>query len=108
MRRWRKVRRADIPDQLRDKSEIYGEFILANALVNNSAAVYAHGLEFVSLLQEKRPQIMAWLNERRDLAARLEDRTETVEWAILIFAIVGVIATAVIVAHDLGWLRHLD
>ena len=102
---WRKIRRADISRQLRDRFEEIGEQALSMALSASGANIYAQGAAMVTLLQESRGQITAWLRERADVAARREDRLETVEWAILIFAISGVAADAIVVANDLGWLR---
>lgn len=44
----------------------------------------------------------AWLTERADLAERREDRLETVEWAVLIFVAVGVIADVLLVLQHVG------
>jgi|SRR6185437_7018915 len=102
---WRKIRRANIPRQLRDRFEEYGEQAMSMAISASGSNIYAQGAEIVRLVQENRGQINAWLRERADVAARREDRLETVEWAILIFAISGVVADALVVLHDLGWLR---
>jgi hypothetical protein len=53
------------------------------------------GVELAGLSRMKRPEVLAWLQERRDIATRHEDRLETVEWAILIFVTVGVILDVV-------------
>ena len=47
---------------------------------------------------------MKWLRERRDLKAQREDRLETVEWALLIFAIIGAAAIMPTVVHEVVWL----
>ena len=73
---WTKIRRAD-----RAMFEGYGETMIA----------MVHWREAV-----------LWLRERQDIHARREDRLETVEWAILIFVIVGVVADLAIVAHESG------
>ena len=44
-----------------------------------------------------------WLTERGDVKEQHEDRLETVEWAILIFVFLGVIADFKLA----GWLRWL-
>jgi hypothetical protein len=36
-------------------------------------------------------EIIAWLQERRDLTVQQEDRLETVEWALLMFVFVSVV-----------------
>jgi hypothetical protein len=43
----------------------------------------------------KRAEMLAWLRERRDIAAQHEDRVETVEWAILIFVVADVVLDVV-------------
>ena len=67
--------------------------------------IHAQGVELVGFVQMKRGEIMAWLKERADMAARREDRLETVEWAILVFAIAGVATDVAVVAHEFWWLR---
>jgi hypothetical protein len=49
------------------------------------------GVELAGLGQQKRQEIVEWLRERRDAAALHEDRVETVEWAILVFVVLGVV-----------------
>jgi hypothetical protein len=44
---------------------------------------------------EKREQVLEWLREKRDEDALHADRLETVEWAILIFVVLGVIVESV-------------
>jgi hypothetical protein len=100
MWRWRKVRRANIPEQLRTQFERYGEDVLAHALA--VGAHHTQGPELLNIMSGDRSPIMAWLTERRDIHERREDRLETVEWAILIFVIVGVLADVAIVAHESG------
>jgi hypothetical protein len=45
----------------------------------------------------------AWVREQFDRKMRREDRLETVEVAILVFVIVGVVADLLIVGHELKW-----
>jgi hypothetical protein len=101
---WRKVRRADISKELRDRFEQYGEHALVMAITAPGSTLYAQGAEMVKLVQESRAQITAWLKERTDRTARREDRLETVEWAILIFAVAGVLTDGLAVIHEF-WLR---
>jgi hypothetical protein len=82
---WRKVRRATIEAKLRDQCELIGEDVLAHTV-----SVVA-----MEISGEKRQQVLEWLQERRDIAERHDDRVETVEWAILIFVIRGVIVESV-------------
>lgn len=102
---WRKVRRANISRELRDRFEEYGVQAMTMAISASGANIYAQGAEIVTLVQEKRGQISMWLREKADLAARREDRLETVEWAILIFAMAGVLTDALVFVHDMGWLK---
>jgi hypothetical protein len=104
MRRWRKVRRANIPDDVRQAFEKTGQFAVAAELNHDfppakpilrdrypDGTIKLHGRE--------------WIREQIDRAERREDRLETVEWAILIFVVVGVVADCLIVAHELGCLK---
>jgi hypothetical protein len=63
------------------------------------------GVELAGLSRMKRSEILAWLQERRDVSKRHEDRLETVGWAILIAVVIGVVADVAIVAHEIGWLH---
>ena len=100
---WHKIRRADIPRELRERFELHGETLMALAIESGDANRI--GVELAGLGQMKRREIVEWLKERRDIAARHEDRLETVEWAILIAVVIGVVADVAIVAHELGLLR---
>jgi len=100
---WRRVRRADIPQELRERFELFGETLTALAIESGDANRI--GAELAALGQQKRREIVEWLRERRDIAARHEARVETVEWAILIFVVIGVAADIAIVAHEIGWLQ---
>jgi hypothetical protein len=100
---WHRIRRAEIPLELRERFELFGETLLAFAIMSGDAN--AMGLELAGLGQMKRQEIVDWLRERRDVGARDEDRLETLEWAILIFVVIGVVADLAIVAHEIGWLR---
>jgi hypothetical protein len=100
---WRKVNRANIAAELRDRFELYGEVVLANAV--GAGEHSSKGPELNALLKERQTEIVEWLREKRDEADRHADRLETVEWAILVAVIVGVVADLAIVAHEIGWLR---
>lgn len=94
------MRVANIPAAIRDELERSGETVVAHALAvpmdvpNSPLHKFRH---------EERPAAEAWLTERRDIAERKEQRVEAVEWAVLIFVVLG---TAV-EATDL-WLRLFD
>jgi hypothetical protein len=92
---WTKVRRANIPDTIRVILEGYGEIMIATVLATRRYQDYGD-------LKQYWPEAVLWLRERQDIHARREDRLETVEWAILIFVVVGVIADVVIVLHEIG------
>jgi len=86
---WQKIRRADIAPQLRERFEFYGERLLTLAI--ESGGSDRIGSELADLGRHKRTEIVAWLQERRDLTAQQEDRQETVEWALLVFVVVSVL-----------------
>jgi hypothetical protein len=87
---WQKVRRADIPTELRERFEQLGEPFLANSMtITNINPVL--GAEVMGLIQQKRREIADWLTEKRDIRERREDRLETVEVAILIFVALEVL-----------------
>jgi hypothetical protein len=87
---WRKVRPAAIPQNLRDQFEQFGEDVLAGALAAGQESEPQP--ELASLLRQHRQSLWLWLTERRDIADRQRQRTETVEIAILVFVIVGVVS----------------
>ncbi len=94
---WRRVRPANIPEDLRIILERYGEDALAHAL---AVGPRIESAELYTILNTQRAGVLAWLTERRDIAARREDRLETVEWAILIFVIIGVITDVLLLLHE--------
>jgi hypothetical protein len=100
---WRKIHHANIPDELRTQFELFGEDVLAHAI--GAGEHSSKGAELNELLRQKRDEILEWLREKRSEAARHDDRVETVEWAILIFVVIGVVADLAIVAHEIGWLH---
>jgi hypothetical protein len=103
---WRKVRRAQIPDDVRDAFEQTGRFGVAAELADDfpPARAILHDKNYVDghIKQYGRD----WMREQVDREEHREDRLETVEWAILIFVVVGVVADCLIVAHELGWLNR--
>jgi hypothetical protein len=50
---WKNVRRADIPAELRDRSEAFGEDVLAHALAAGDINPNSQGIELIGLLQQK-------------------------------------------------------
>src|SRR5205085_11063562 len=70
---WRKVRRADIAPDLRERFEFYGERLMTLAIESHDPNRI--GAELSDLGQNKRTEIIAWLQERRDLTVQQEDRS---------------------------------
>lgn len=99
---WRKVRRANISDDLRTKFERYGETVIAHALGTGSMSTHSGPL--FGLLNQQSQAALDWLTERRDIHERREDRLETVEIAILLFVVIGVVMDLVLVIQSLH--RH--
>lgn len=88
---WRRVRVAAIPKTVRDSFERFGEAVVVGVLtsglnppVPELRELYVNG--------ELHQHALKWLTERGDYHEQREQRLETVEWAILIFVILGVIA----------------
>ncbi|SRR5260370_41033206 len=104
---WRKVHGAQISLAERVLFERYGETVVA-LLLANELTDNPQGIEIMSgAANLKRVTVnidaaSAWLTERADLAERREDRLETVEWAVLIFVAVGVVADILLVLQRLG------
>jgi hypothetical protein len=72
--------------------------VLAQALA--AGELSSKGDELNKLLHDKRQEIMEWLQERCDITERHANRLETVEWAILIFVILGVVVDLLLLFHD--------
>jgi hypothetical protein len=100
---WRKIRRANIPADARDAFEQTGKFSVGAELAGDFPPAKI-------ILRDKyvdghiKQYGRDWMREQVDREERREDRLETVEWAILIFVIVGVVADCLIVAHEIKWL----
>jgi hypothetical protein len=86
---YRKVRKADIPQAHRDVFERYGESVMQMMIAANFAP-RAKELSEMYSDQAMIENAGKWLTERADKNAKHEWRIEIVEWAILIFVIVGV------------------
>jgi hypothetical protein len=92
---------------MRDDFERYGSQVIALALGLGVLPIGGmggghptHALQTVVLHQA---DAAAWLTEKRDEEERDKTRTEFIEWAILIFVVVGVIADIAIAGHEFGW-----
>jgi hypothetical protein len=85
-----KLRRADIPVDVRRAFEETGSFSM-------SAELSANYPPAKRILRDKYPDReikdfgYAWIGEHYDRDERHQDRLETLEWAILIFVVLGVI-----------------
>jgi hypothetical protein len=101
---WREVRVARIPKDRRDSMEQFGPDVLAQALAQSQPHLNEHLKDLVAQ-NENYYQVVSWLQEQRDRAERKEQRTETIEIAILIFVIIGVVADGALAGHDFGWLH---
>lgn len=90
----RAIRRAKIPDDLRREFERYGQDLIAQGLAQPQAASYTG--PFFGLISKHGTEAVEWLTERRDIHERREDRLEVLEWAILLFVVLGVLTDGVI------------
>lgn len=87
---WHKVRKAQIRADARAEFERYGTPVIAHALAISGQSPGFPG-HVVSYVTAHANDATAWLTEKRDIEARHADRIETLEWAILIFLVVGTI-----------------
>ena len=122
---WWHVRRAKIPQYLRDELEHFGETVVASAVSisydwsetqqslrdfyafqpirNLNAYMMPPPPEpLLLLVTEHRKETLEWLNEKRDLAERKEKRQEAVDIAILIFVAIGVLLDLWHALHGAG------
>jgi hypothetical protein len=98
----RKVRKADIPEADRDTFERFGEPVIGMLLAGGFSPPLP---ELAQIYADKAKQEHArdWLTERSDAHERREQRQETLEWAVLIFVVVGVLVDILPLLHD--WVR---
>jgi hypothetical protein len=89
---WRKVRKANIPQTDRDIFERFGEPVIGFVLAGRSMELHAIYRE-----PTKQDYARDWLTERSDLRELRENRVEAVEWAVLLFVILGVILDVMLV-----------
>jgi hypothetical protein len=95
---WTKVHKANIPKEIRASFEMYGEEMVASVLVTRNFQD--------TDLSKYWPEAMLWLRERRDKKALREDRLETLEWALLILAIMGFVAILPTIVSEAVWLAR--
>jgi hypothetical protein len=92
-----KLRRANIPPDERDVFDRTGEAGVQLALMGS----FHPKSELATILNNEplAKHAQEWLTERADIRARHEWRMECLEWAILIFLIVGVFADFLLAFH---------
>lgn len=102
---WRKVHEAHISLAERVLFERYGETVVALLLVNELIERPEAGTGIIKFGGSGQKALVdvdaasAWLTERADLAELREQRLETVEWAVLIFVVLGVIVDIALLVH---------
>ena len=101
---WRKIRYASIPKEARDIFERFGEVVIGSVVTSGMAQRHGDLQRIYTDQNSMLSHATAWLTERGDVREQREQRLETAEWAILIFAVGAVIAEAAIVAHEYGWI----
>jgi hypothetical protein len=103
---WHKIRHTDIPADVRQAFEETGPFAMSAELGANYPPAKA-------ILRDKyadgkiKEYGHAWMRERYDRDERHGDRLETLEWAILIFVMLGVIVESGLGHLLLIWFRVL-
>ncbi len=99
---WREIRRASISKSSRDIFERFGEAVIGIVLAGN---LQPRAPELQKLYGDMGPTLKdatAWLTERGDSQEQREQRMETVEWAVLMFVVLGVIVEGVQLFHRLA------
>ena len=95
-----KLRKAIIPPDEREVLERMGETVIQltlasgfNPRLRELISIYGNDARMAHAQQ--------WLTEKAEVRARHEWRMERVEWAVLIFVFVGVVADCVLAFHGL-------
>jgi hypothetical protein len=96
---YRKVRKADIPKERRDLFESCGETVVQLTVTSGHAPASKDLQDIYNNVEHARSYAEGWLTEMGDRRANKEWRLEFVEWAILIFVIVGVFADFSLAFH---------
>src|SRR6266513_5590040 len=99
MLRFREVREAQITPEQRDLFERYGETVIQLTITSGHSPASSLLLKIYNNVDGAQRDAEAWLTERGDITANQEHRLEMVEWAVLIFVIIGVVV-------DMGLARH--
>jgi hypothetical protein len=98
---WRKIRKANIPDEERDVLERYGETVIA-LMITSGLGPRSEVLSKLYFDPEKLKRAEEWLTERSDSNEQREQRLETLEWAILLLialelpAVFGFLSSSVV------------
>jgi hypothetical protein len=95
---WRKVRRANIPKELRDTFERFGEPVMQE-FIAASDAPRAQELLDIYPHPAKVQAAADWLTERGDIRINAERRLEAVQWAVLFWAVVAAVAAILALCH---------
>jgi hypothetical protein len=102
---WTKVRHADnIPKADRDMFGRYGENVIASAIAAGQHSDKGPDLNRLSREPETQKHAPDWLTERADLRLQREDRRETVEWVILVVAVMTLVVSVMTVFAEV-WCR---
>jgi hypothetical protein len=96
---YRSVRTADIPKDHRDLFERYGETVIQLTITSGHNPASTDLVPVYNDYHHARSHAEAWLSEMGDRRANKEWRLEFVDWAILIFVIVGVFADFSLAFH---------
>lgn len=96
---WQKIRPAKIPEADRRDFERFGETVVGYAVLFGDRFPTSSPLYRVYTDYQTKTNAMDWLAERAHANARREERVEAVEWAVLIFVAVGVVADILLVLH---------
>jgi hypothetical protein len=105
LRLWwgREIRKASISKSDRDIFERFGETVIGSVL---AGGMQPRAPELQKLYGDMGPTFKAaadWLTERGDSQEQREQRMETVEWAVLIFVVLGVAVESVQLFRGLGF-----
>jgi len=92
---WTKVRKANIPPEVRETLEIYGETMVTLVLATRDEK----NIGDLNITKYS-GDALAWLRERHDVYVRRQDRREAVEWAILLFVAFSLLTDIAIIIHE--------
>lgn len=97
--RWKNIRKANIEQTDRDLFERIGELTIRIVLTSGFQPA-TEELQSIYNNPDKKQKAQEWLTEKADIHERREDRLETVEWAILIFVVVGVLVDVLLLFRN--------